>query len=163
MIFFGTRMFGKVHKAPSGMHVATQFFHISFFPLFPLGSYLVLVAKGFPDQGVKIPLNLFSLVIAYLRGITIASVLAIPAFVLMAIDEGDLRFPFTPEALPWLAFAGGWCAISLVGAFWSYLDPRVTKADAGRQSWMDRTLRGGTDKAQPPDPPSPGSSPLRPS
>jgi hypothetical protein len=42
MIVFGGRLFGKVEQVPGLFHVATQFFHVNFVPLFPTKSWLVL-------------------------------------------------------------------------------------------------------------------------
>jgi len=42
MIIFGSRLFGKVDHVPGHSHVATQFFHLNFIPLFPTKSWIVL-------------------------------------------------------------------------------------------------------------------------
>jgi hypothetical protein len=56
IVFFGTRLYGKVDQVPGLFHVATQFFYIQFIPVIPVGSVLVLDQRvsGNASGGVKI-------------------------------------------------------------------------------------------------------------
>ena len=45
IIVYGTRLYGKVDKCGE-THLATKFFHISWLPLIPLGTHLVLERQG---------------------------------------------------------------------------------------------------------------------
>src|SRR5262249_42870975 len=65
-VLFGERLFGKVDVVPGRFHVATNFFHIWFFPFVPFRSYLV------GESGSKrIPLSLKSVLFAWLRALVI--------------------------------------------------------------------------------------------
>jgi hypothetical protein len=63
IVVWGTRLYGKVDKTPSGVHVATKFFYMQFIPLLPLGSVIVL--RG--DRAVDAPFSFKSVLVAYLR------------------------------------------------------------------------------------------------
>jgi hypothetical protein len=53
----GTHLYGKVDQVPGLLHVGTQFFHLNFVPLVPMGSYLVLHGVSNSDEtpGMPIP------------------------------------------------------------------------------------------------------------
>ncbi len=65
-ILFGVRTFGRVDGS-DGFRVVTRFFHISYFPLIPLGGAGFLLFPG-SDDGISIPLSGKSVLFAYLRG-----------------------------------------------------------------------------------------------
>ncbi|AKV03677.1 hypothetical protein AKJ09_10340 [Labilithrix luteola] len=91
IIVYGTRMYGKV-KACGASFLATQFFHIWYLPLFPVGSKLVLEeAQDGTFHGVSAPFSFKSVMAAYLRvwgpiGILIAILCGLD--VLGAADNG---------------------------------------------------------------------------
>ena len=49
LIVWGKRLFAKVERVPGVLHVKTLFFHISYVPLFPRGSYVI--AEEAPKDG----------------------------------------------------------------------------------------------------------------
>lgn len=65
MIIAGTRTMGKVDDVPGVGHVATQFFHVWFFPLVPLRS---LVVEDGAERAVSIPMSWKSVAVGYFRG-----------------------------------------------------------------------------------------------
>ena len=67
MSVFGTHNYGKVDRIPGVGHVCTQFFHINFVPLFPVGSYFILEGVEDGDTGVSVPWSGKSILIGYLR------------------------------------------------------------------------------------------------
>jgi hypothetical protein len=68
MIFFtGRWLYGKVDQVPGLFYVATMFAYINLFPMSPVRSYLIFEVDT--EQGVRLPLQRKSVLIAYLRGI----------------------------------------------------------------------------------------------
>ena len=66
MIFiFGTRLFGKVDEVSGYFHVATEFFHIDYVPLFPVKSWIVTSQSGGQWDGVEIPICRKSMMLAW--------------------------------------------------------------------------------------------------
>jgi hypothetical protein len=73
----GKRLYGRVDQVKGRFHVATQFYHLNYFPLIPAKSFIVIdgteTHKVFSSefQGVKIPLSLKSIWATYFRNILI--------------------------------------------------------------------------------------------
>jgi hypothetical protein len=65
MIIFGTNLYGKVDRVPGLCYVVTRFFHLWFFPLIPVQTYLILEAQG--KRGLAIPMSGKSVLIGWLR------------------------------------------------------------------------------------------------
>ena len=63
IIFFGTKSYGKVDNIPGVCHVATDFLHIQFLPLIPVGTYAVCSDK----HRVRLPLSFKSILMAWFR------------------------------------------------------------------------------------------------
>jgi hypothetical protein len=57
IVFYGSRLYGRVDEAPGLFHVATMFCHLWFLPLVPLRSYLVLRREGRAFERKPIPLS----------------------------------------------------------------------------------------------------------
>lgn len=85
MIVFGTRLFGKVDEVPGYFFVATDFFHIWYLPLIPLGSHLVFGEGDEGWQGVPVRLSLKSVAVAWLRGFAIAGAVV---FAIVGLVQG---------------------------------------------------------------------------
>lgn len=79
MIVFGTHRFGWVDRVEGLGTVATQFFHVMYVPLIPLGSALVLD----DGRGIRVGLSPKSVLVAWARSLlfwtTLVSVLGTPA------------------------------------------------------------------------------------
>lgn len=69
MIVYGTGTYGKVDAVAGIGHVATQFFTLYYLPILPLGTYFVTSEENNSIHGVKLPFNLKSIGVAYLRGL----------------------------------------------------------------------------------------------
>jgi hypothetical protein len=67
---YGKRMYGYVDRLEGFGEVRTQFFHFSYVPFVPLGSYIVLDGQETDEEflGKRIPLNLKSILAGYIRG-----------------------------------------------------------------------------------------------
>lgn len=70
-LVWGEKLYGQVNRVPGTSYISTKFGHVWFLPLVPTGSYLV--EEGSEDleggfSGERIPLNLKSVVVGYLRG-----------------------------------------------------------------------------------------------
>lgn len=113
-IRFGTRLFGSTDSVSVGIrngedkkllfHVATQFFHINYVPLFPFGSYLVLdFLQANRSPCILIPISWKSVGIAWLRMLSWLSVFILVIFLLAGEDTAE----WTPalEYLPFLIAA----------------------------------------------------------
>ena len=67
IIVYGTRFYGKV-KAAGRSFLGTQFFHIYYVPLIPIGTHLILEEHGDGSyKGIKTGFSLKSMLAAYLR------------------------------------------------------------------------------------------------
>ncbi len=102
MIYFGQHDFGKVDVVPGLFAVQTRFFHVSFFPLIPLSSYLI-VQPGeiltISDE-VAIPISGKSVAFAYLRALLILAIAtAAITLVLILIDASGGRGVWGSELL----------------------------------------------------------------
>ena len=87
LIIWGSRYYGKVDEVPGLFHVATQFGHLWYIPLIPMGSMVILAKEGNTIRGAKIPLSAKSIFVAWGRALGIvASLLMIP-LVLGAFDN----------------------------------------------------------------------------
>lgn len=95
----GEHMYGYVDRVPGLCHVATQFFHINFVPLFPLGTYLILEGAN-PQQGPqgkRIPMSAKSVLLGYFRGWV--GLGAIVLFGYCAIQAGTILLDGQPDGL----------------------------------------------------------------
>ena len=79
MIFiFGTRLFGKVDEVPGHFHVATEFFHFDYVPLFPVKSWIVTSQDAGRWNGVEIPICRKSMMLAWSRaGAIVCAIIAL--------------------------------------------------------------------------------------
>lgn len=68
-IHIGVSLYGKVDQVPGLLHVATQFIHLSFIPVVPKQSYVVLAGteKGDKFEGCPIGFSGKSILFAWLR------------------------------------------------------------------------------------------------
>jgi hypothetical protein len=64
---YGIRRFGKVDEVPGLFYVTTSFYHLWFFPLIPMQSYVIVAGTG-GCRGLPIYLSMKSVLIAWLRG-----------------------------------------------------------------------------------------------
>lgn len=132
VVFFGSRLYGKVDQVPGIFYVATKFFYLQFVPLIPVGSVLVIDGSEHDEgyQGVAIGLSGKSIVFTYLRlifllGGVIVGIVGVVELI-SALDnrgKGSLM-----EAISWLAF----CPLMLVAWWFSYRWSRAGEARALR-------------------------------
>jgi len=64
---YGSRLYGKVDWVPGEFYVATEFFHANFITVWPQRSWLIFHEAKEGWYGVRIPMSLKSVAIAYLR------------------------------------------------------------------------------------------------
>src|SRR4051794_37245825 len=69
-IITGTHLFGAVDRVPGLGHVATQFAHVNYLPLLPLGTFIVLEGseQGDAFRGKRVRLSWKSVLVGYYRG-----------------------------------------------------------------------------------------------
>ena len=116
MLHIGMHDYGKVDVVPGLLSVKTRFFHLSFFPLIPMGSKLVphpqstLAMLG----DVPIPLCGKSVAFAYLRaGLVLAIATAVIMVVISVIEASGGRSIWASELL-----VGSGCLMALVGTYY---------------------------------------------
>jgi hypothetical protein len=66
LIPFGTNFQGSVDEVPGFFWVETKFYHVGFMPLVPLGTWAVTRRVGNGRQGVKIPMSIKSILMAWI-------------------------------------------------------------------------------------------------
>lgn len=97
VIIWGTTHAGKVDEVPGMFHVVTQFGHLYYVPLIPVGSYVVLQKNsdgGF--QGSSIPISFKSWLVAWLRaGCILATIACGVAAVVVLADAQNNPGNFT--------------------------------------------------------------------
>src|SRR5258706_11011021 len=64
---YGSRLYGKVDQVPGEFYVATEFFHSNFITVWPQRSWLIFHEAKEGWYGVRIPMSLKSVAVAYLR------------------------------------------------------------------------------------------------
>ena len=86
IIIYGTRFYGKV-KAAGSSFLGTQFVHIYYVPLIPIGTHLILEESGGSYKGIKTAFSFKSMLAAYLRIWGPLAVLASIAIGIGALDD----------------------------------------------------------------------------
>jgi hypothetical protein len=99
VVFFGTRMYGKVDHCPGLFYVATRFFYLQFVPLIPVGSYLVI--DGTESErgmsGASIGLSGKSVFFTYLRtALMLGGVSLAIAAVVLGIQAAERQLSWLP-------------------------------------------------------------------
>lgn len=89
VIIYGTYYAGKVDEVPKVCSVKTNFFHIYYVPLIPLGSMAVLENTGNQIHGVPVGFHLKSILMAWFR--TALAIGAVASFVVSCAGIGDNR------------------------------------------------------------------------
>ncbi len=85
IIVYGTRFYGKV-KAAGSSFLGTQFFHLYYVPLIPIGTHLIFEENGGSFKGIKTGFSLKSMFAAYLR---IWGPLAVVASIIIGVGAID--------------------------------------------------------------------------
>lgn len=65
-IFYGTHVYGRIKEAGCSC-LATEFVHVYFVPVWPLGTYLILEESGDNIRSIATDLNVKSILVVYLR------------------------------------------------------------------------------------------------
>jgi len=86
IIVYGTRFYGKI-KAAGSSFLGTQFFHLYYVPLIPIGTHLILEEGGGSFKGIKTDFSLKSMLAAYLRIWGPLAVVAAAAIGIGALDD----------------------------------------------------------------------------
>lgn len=86
IIIYGTRFYGKV-KAAGSSFLGTQFLHIYYVPLIPIGTHLILEENGGSFKGIKTDFSFKSMLAAYLRIWGPLAVIASIAIGVSTIDD----------------------------------------------------------------------------
>ena len=86
IIIYGTRFYGKV-KAAGSSFLGTQFLHIYYVPLIPIGTHLILEENGGSFKGIKTAFSFKSMLAAYLRIWGPLAVIASIAIGVGALDD----------------------------------------------------------------------------
>jgi hypothetical protein len=87
VIISGTRMAGKVDVVPRVGYVSTRFFHLYYVPLIPLQSFLVFSEDGDEINGVPLSLNIKSILVGWLRGLSWLALIVAPIFAVILLGD----------------------------------------------------------------------------
>jgi hypothetical protein len=104
VLIVGWKLYGKTQQVPGIFHVATEFFHVYYFPILPKQSYVVLDQTPGEFRGVPIELSWRSIVIAWLRGamfipLLFSGVMALGICLHFKFQAVSLLFPAVTIAL----------------------------------------------------------------
>jgi hypothetical protein len=105
LIVCGSRLYGKVDVVPDFFHVQTRFGHLSFIPLLPLRSFLIVDRERDAERAVPIPLSLKSVIVGWLQGSAVAA-MAVGLFG-AAVLTLDRVHRYRGDYLPWVGLAIG--------------------------------------------------------
>ena len=138
-VYVGTRLFGRVQETPRGQFIVTRFFHILFFPLFPLESYLVTDSHTALWAGFEIPKNSLSIFVGYLRCLSAWAAVSAFFFYIEYLDNRSIE-NLSPlaQVLIWIWI--GFAIIGTLGFGFTYLSPRITKATPSTEKWIKEVL-----------------------
>lgn len=108
LFIFGARKYGKCDTVHGFGHVASQFFHLWYIPLIPLGKsqFIIEGSERFSSyRAVDIPLSLKSVLLAYMRG-GLGFLMLLSAFgMVMAIAAVHVNYGLMAAAVLLLAGA----------------------------------------------------------
>jgi hypothetical protein len=79
---WGSRLYGKVDSVKGLFYVATKFGHFDYFPLIPMGSWVITEQTGSGWRGVPIPVSVKSILMGWFRAASVLG-LVIGFFTLM--------------------------------------------------------------------------------
>ena len=167
VIVYGTRFYGKV-RACGRSFLGTQFFHIYYVPLIPIGTHLILEESGDGSyKGIKTGFSMKSMLAAYLRVWGPIAVIIALCIGIAGIDdlEGDPLLMVIAAAVTGISvlllLVGtilGWAVIGKLSAdekkqravYALHMGYHVDPADMGetRQSFRDGLLSTITDRAR---------------
>lgn len=88
IVLFGSRLFGQVDKACGIGSVSTEFFHIYYFPIAPLASYVV--SDSGDALAVKTRLNWKSVLVAWSRAWLVLGGATAGLFAALEYSEGNM-------------------------------------------------------------------------
>lgn len=137
-ISIGDMLYGRVDVVPGQFHVATEFTHLCYFPVFARKSYVVFAHPNSRPPVVEIPVSPKSTAFAYIRAICIF-IAILCAMIAPGLYYDTVRKPTVPAvARFWFEFAvtGG---IALLALAVTYL-PFVTRANAVRAKAIARLI-----------------------
>jgi len=129
LIVFGQKRCGKVDHVPGLFYVITEFFHIYYFPLIPMGSYLILDGSpgGSSVQGTRISISFKSVLMGWFRALLVVGFFAgLLLAGLAAAELGAHKQHRSIEAILIPLIVAGLCA------FFYWLTKRSERAGYGR-------------------------------
>jgi hypothetical protein len=112
MLIWGTSLYGKVDEVPGVCWVATQFFHLWFIPLVPMGSQAVFDQSGDGWQGAPIGLSGKSVLVTYARAALVLLAIGGIVGIFSTWKRGESLVPI----LCALGGVGGFVATKMIGA-----------------------------------------------
>lgn len=157
MVVIGYGLFGVVDQVPGRCHVATRFFYLSGIPLVPLDSWAVLersevTSVGFlthmvtgidvgPEtkaEGTRVPLNLMSILMTYVRAV-LWVVHGVATALLLMLAIGCLLSGW-PQNTNWAGIVTWLVAPSIGGGLLLWLSYRLNRATPARAAALRAML-----------------------
>jgi hypothetical protein len=152
MVFIGFGLFGAIDQVPGRCHVATRFFYLSGIPLLPLDSWAVLerpkgtevtsvrfltqvvtginVGSEERVEGARVPLNLMSILMTYVRAVL--WILHGPATALLLMLGIGCLLTGMPQNTNWAGIVTWLVAPSVGGGLLLWLSYRLNRATPAR-------------------------------
>lgn len=150
MIIVGKRLFGKVDCVPGLFYIATTFLHVFYFPLIPLGSFIVLANSAQKNEYgdtahmvIKTSFSVKSWLMAYIRGAMIGAIVISLAVVILTLAgalEGMQRY--ADDGSLWMVTI----PIVVVAFILTYLSYKFCNASEKRARALGQ-IAGYTDEA----------------
>jgi hypothetical protein len=149
-IILGTGLYGRVDKVPSGEHVATNFFHIFFLPIVPLGSVVVVPSRSRRHPGVNIHTSAKSVLAGYLRTWALVcgplSGMGMMTVVAM-IADGAPPPPLPGGFLTLVGFLGLLAAVGVAGLLSEFL-PAFSRATPETAAMIREAVQRAAEQAE---------------
>jgi hypothetical protein len=96
---WGSRLYGKVDNVKGLFHVATKFGHFDYFPLFPMGSWVITEKTGSGWRGVPIPISIKSVLFGWLRAAALFALVIGSFMVLVGLNDAQRSTPTPARVL----------------------------------------------------------------
>lgn len=90
ILIWGSGMYGKCDEVPGVCHVATQFGHLWYLPLIPMGTYAIIEKHDDGSfNGAKIPFSFKSFLLGWFRAAAIVGLISGACMTYVGFDVGD--------------------------------------------------------------------------
>jgi hypothetical protein len=133
---WGSRLYGKVDNVKGLFYVATKFGHFDYFPLIPMGSWVITEQTGSGWRGVPIPVSVKSILMGWFRAGALVAMVVGFFMLMISLNNGRSSGPTLVDVVVSSAII----AISLFVLVGSRFVPGIGKATPRRAEQLGRLL-----------------------